>query len=167
MSFSAFRKLTEGLTSTCVSVSLAMMQSCLLMPLQAAISHMGLCSSGVQRNAIVLLHLRALFSRGILLAPCPLPRRARLPSRPASWGTGARSGGRCPPPRGPCARRWPARRSPSRLAGSRVCGACHVCGCASRRRHAPALHLVGQEVLGHGEQALVGGNNPSIFTVTA
>lgn len=26
------------------------------------------------------------------------------------------------------------------------------------RRPAPALHLVGQEVLGHGEQALVGGD---------
>lgn len=47
-------------------------------------------SSGVQRNAIVLLRLRALFSHGILLTPSL--RRARRPSRPASWGTGARSG---------------------------------------------------------------------------
>ncbi len=30
---------------------------------------MSLCSSGVQRNAIVLLRLRALFSHGILLTP--------------------------------------------------------------------------------------------------
>lgn len=48
-------------------MSLAIMKFCLFMPLQAAISHMGLCSSGVQRNAIIVLRLQALFSHGIFL----------------------------------------------------------------------------------------------------
>ena len=39
------------------------------MPLQAGMLAISSYSSGVQRNAIVLLRLRALFSHGILFAP--------------------------------------------------------------------------------------------------
>ena len=48
-----------------------MMSPCLLIPLQAAMLRINLRSSGVQRNAIVLLCLRALFSHGILFTPPP------------------------------------------------------------------------------------------------
>ena len=120
------------------------------MPLQAAISYMSLCSSGVQRNVIVLLRLRALFPHGILLTP-PSPRRARLPSRPASWEQARVAVGDVyrlvanEPGDGQRGEAHLDRQAHVAVAYVVYADALHA------RSLAPSLHLVGQEVLGHGE----------------